>query len=104
MGGAFYDLTVAFSIVTGTAAALLALLTWETLRRSPFGRAVFVLSLVMVLFIVYHVVLAVAPSEPDYAGIVKSALFTGVTLSIWTFVWSHHRLRRRPEPRRTGEP
>lgn len=101
-GGAFYDLTVVFSIVTGTAAALLALLTWETLRRSPFGRTVFVLTLVMVLFIVYHVVLAVTPAEPDYAGVVKSAIFTGVTLSIWMLVWSHLRMQRRPGPRRGG--
>ena len=91
-----YNLTVAFSLVTGSAAGLLSLLTWETLRRSPFGRAVFVLSVVMVLFIVYHVVLLVSPAAPAYAGVFKSALFTGVALFVWMLVWSQHRLRSRP--------
>ena len=91
-----YNLTVAFSLVTGSAAGLLSLLTWETLRRSPFGRAVFVLSGVMVLFILYHVVLLATPSTPDYAVVVKSVLFTGIAVFIWMLVWSQHRLRARP--------
>lgn len=92
-----YNLTVAFSLATGSAAGLLSLLTWETLRRSPFGRAVFVLSLVMVLFIVYHVVLLVSPTMAVFAMLFKSALFTGTALFVWMLVWSQHRLRARPE-------
>lgn len=96
-GETVYNLTVAFSLVTGSAAGLLSLLTWETLRRSPFGRAVFVLSVVMVIFIVYHVLLLVSPSPPAYAGLFKSALFTGVALFVWMLVWSQHRLQREPD-------
>lgn len=91
-----YNLTVAFSLVAGSAAGLLALLTWETLRRSPFGRAVFVLSLVMVLFIAYHVVLLVAPGTPVFTELFKSALFTSMAVFVWMLVWSQHRLRARP--------
>lgn len=92
-----YNLTVAFSLAAGSAAGLLSLLTWETLRRSPFGRAVFFLSLVMVLFIVYHVVLLVSPTTPAYVVLFKSALFTGTAGFVWMLVWSQHRLRTRPE-------
>ena len=96
VGDALYNLTVAFSLATGSAAGLLSLLTWEALRRSPFGRAVFVLSVVMVLFIVYHVLLLVSPAPPAYAVVFKSALFTGVAVFIWMLVWSHRRMRSRP--------
>lgn len=92
-----YNLTVAFSLATGSAAGLLSLLTWETLRRSPFGRAVFVLSVVMVLFIAYHVVLIVAPTRSTFAVLFKSALFTTTAVFVWMFVWSQHRLRAPPE-------
>lgn len=90
-----YNLTVAFSLVAGSAAGLLALLTWETLRRSPFGRAVFVLSLVMVLFTTYHVALLVAPGTSVYIEVFKSALFTGMAVFVWMLVWSQYRLRAR---------
>jgi uncharacterized membrane protein len=91
-----YNLSVAFSLAAGSAAGLLSLLTWETLRQSPFGRAVFVLSIVLVLFIAYHVVLLVSPTTTVYATLVKSALFTGTAVFVWMLVWSQHRLRSRP--------
>lgn len=94
---AVYNLTVAFSLAAGSAAGLLSLLTWETLRRSPFGRAVFVLSLVLVVFIAYHVVLLVAPPAAGVLAVFKSAMFTGVAVFIGLLVWSQHRLRARPE-------
>ena len=100
-GDVVYNLTVAFSLATGSAAGLLSLLTWETLRRSPVGRAGFVLSVVMVLFIVYHVLLLVSPAPPAFAVVFKSALFTGVALFIWMLVWSQRRLQALPEG---GEP
>lgn len=96
VGEPWYNFTVAFSLATGSAAGLLSLLTWETLRRSPFGRAVFVLSLVMVLFIVYHVLLLVSPTTSVFAVAFKSAMFTGVTVFIWMLVWSQRRLQARP--------
>lgn len=98
---AFYTLTVAFSLAAGSAAGLLSLLTWETLRQSPFGRAVFVLSLLMVLFIAYHTVLIVSPTTTVYATFFKGALFTGTAVFVWMLVWSQRRLRARPE---TGPP
>lgn len=96
VGETLYDITVAFSLIAGSAAGLLSLLTWEVLRRSPFGRAIFMLSFVMVLFILYHVLLLISPTPPAYIGVFKSVLFTGVTLFIWMLVWSQYRLRTQP--------
>ena len=91
-----YNLTVVVSLAAGSAAGLLSLLTWESLRRSPFGRAVSVLSLVLVVFIAYHVVLLVWPSAPGIVAAFKAAMFTGLAVFIWLLVWSQHRLRSRP--------
>lgn len=90
-----FTLTVLYSIITGTAAGLLSLQTWEILRRSPFGRAVFFLSLVMLVFIVYHVFLLLVPSTPLAAKLMKSAMLTGVALFIGLMIWSQHKLRAR---------
>lgn len=97
--GSVFTLTVAFSLVTGTAAGLLSLLTWEILRRSPLGRAVFVLSIVLVVFIGYHVVVLLSPNPPALANLFKSAMFTGATAFIWVMVWVQRRMRQRA----TGE-
>lgn len=95
----FYNFTVAFSLAAGSAAGLLSLLTWETMRQSPFGRAVFLLSLVLVVFIAYHVVLLASPPTGPVLAVFKSAMFSGVTVFIWMLVWSQHRLRSRPRTR-----
>lgn len=101
-GGFAYNIALAFALVSGTAAGVLALLTWEALRRSPFGRAVFLLSAVMVVFILYHGFLVVADTPPVWAKLFKSLMFTGVAAFIWMLIWSQHRLRSHPavEPER----
>lgn len=96
MGGTLYTLTVVFSLVSGTAAGLLSLLAWETLRQSPFGRAVFVLSLIMGCFILYHVFALLYEGQVVVLQSFKSVLFTGTAAFIWTMVWSQHRVRTNP--------
>lgn len=86
--------SVIFALVTGTAAGLLSLLTWEILRRSPFGRAVFVLSLAMVGFTLYHVVVIIFPNTPEIAHLFKSVTITGVTLFIGMMVLIQRRMKR----------
>lgn len=102
VGDVLYTLTIAFSLVSGTAAGLLSLLTWETLRRSPFGRAVFVLSVVMGLFTLYHVSVLVFAEPPLVVRTVKSVLFTGVAAFIWLMIWSQYRVRTSPIERGAG--
>jgi hypothetical protein len=96
VGKVVFNLTVAISLMTGSAAGLLSLLTWETLRRSPFGRAVSVLSLVMVLFIIYHVLILLTPTMQAYSVLFESALMAGVAIFIWLLIWSQHRMKSRP--------
>lgn len=91
--GIVFTLTIIFSLITGTGAGLLALLTWEILRHSPFGRAVGVLSIVMGIFVVYHVLLILLPSESLITELFKSVLFTGVAVFIGLILRSQHRLR-----------
>ena len=93
VGESLYTLTVVFSLVSGTAAGILSLLMWESLHRSPFGRAVFVLSFVMALFTFYHVFILVYPSPSVFVQVSKSLVFTGVAIFVWMMVWSQHRLR-----------
>lgn len=92
-GESLYTLTVVFSLVSGTAAAILSLLTWESLHRSPFGRAVFVLSFVMGVFTFYHVFILVYPTQSVFVQVFKSLVFTGVAVFVWMMVLSQHRLR-----------
>lgn len=94
-GGSVFTLTVALSLVAGTAAVLLSLLTWEILRQSPLGKAVVVLSLMLVVFTLYHIVVLVSPNTPTVLELFKSAMFTGATVFIWTMVWIQHRMRKR---------
>lgn len=96
VGGTLETLTVAFSLVSGTAAGLMSLLAWETLRRSPFGRAVFILSLVMVTFIGYHLVVLILDTSLPLIQTFKSTLFTGAAVFVWMMVWSQHRVRTSP--------
>lgn len=92
-GGVAQILTIAFSLVSGTAAVLLSLLVWEKFRRSPFGRAVLVLLIVMTLFTLYHVFVLVSPAHTLVLRTIKSVLFTGVTVFIWMTIVSQRRVR-----------
>lgn len=60
---ALYRLSIPFAIVTGCVAGLLAVLTWETLRDSPFGLSLKLLAVVMSIATVYHAGLLVFGSE-----------------------------------------
>lgn len=92
-GDGLFMFTVAFSLVSGTAACLLALLTWEMLRRSPMGMAVFVLTAALAIFIVYHVIVLVHQTDPTITEIIKSAVYTGATGFVWTMVLMEWRLQ-----------
>lgn len=90
-----FALTVVYAIITGTAAGVLSLQTWEILRHSPFGKAVFFLSLVMALFILYHVLLLLLPTTTVPADLLESAMLTGMALFVGLLIWSQHRMRAR---------
>lgn len=86
--------SVIFSLISGTAAGILSILAFEILRRSPFGRAVFVLSIVMTIFVIYHAVLIISPGGNVIVSGFESLLFTGVTGFVWMMVWTQWRIQQ----------
>ncbi|MFB6130542.1 MAG: hypothetical protein ABEJ28_06950 [Salinigranum sp.] len=92
-----FDLSVAFAIVTGTGAGLLSILSWELFRRSPLGRAIFVLSSTMSVFILYHVLLLGLQAQPSLLRVIESVAYTGVFVFVAAMVLSQRRLRRHAE-------
>jgi len=89
-----HHLSIVFAIVTGTAAGVLALLAWRILRRGPFGRGIFVLSLAMSLFIVYHAALIEWPSEPLETELARTATYSLMLVVIVLLIQSHRRMSR----------
>lgn len=88
-----YELSIVFALVTGTAAGVLALLTWRILRRSLFGAAVLVLTLVLVLFSIYHAIALLGVEQPLVNRIVKAIMFTGSALFIGLLVRAQLRIQ-----------
>lgn len=77
-GDAVFHVTVTFAVVTGTAAGVLSLLTWEVFRRSAFGRVIFAFSGLLSVFILYHVLLLVAGELGGLLAVLESVLYTGL--------------------------
>lgn len=92
----FATLFLVIAIIAGTAAGILSLLMLEILRRTPFGRAVLALTVVMILFVGYHVVL-ILNGPIAVTDFVKSVLYTAVAVFVWLMVWTQRRMRRRAE-------
>lgn len=94
-GHTLFNISVTVALVTGTAAGLLGLLTWEIFRTSPFGRALFTLTAVMAVFTLYHAVLLVfGTGSLLVADLIKSAIFTGMAAFIGMIILSQRRLRQ----------
>lgn len=76
-----------FALITGTAAGTLSVVSWTLLRESPFGRAALALSAALVVFIVYHAFVILTTDTPLVAKLLKSLVFTVVTVLVWILVW-----------------
>lgn len=68
---------------------LLALLTWEVFRQSTFGRAIFVLTILMSGFILYHGVLMIVAVEGVMVRAFESLVYTGFAIVVWAIAWTH---------------
>lgn len=96
MGGELvHKVSLLFSLVTGTSAAVLSILLLEILNKSRFGRIVVVLSLLMVIFVSYHAILVLWTGELVIAEGLKSAMFTVVAGFVWLVAWNQYRMQRR---------
>lgn len=76
------NLTLLSSLVAGTAAMTLSILTWQILRESAVGRTVVALTGVMLLFSLYHGIALLFPQSVLVASVLKSITFTAVALFI----------------------
>lgn len=94
MAAILAHVSVALALVTGTAAGVLSLLSWEIFRHSPFGRAVAVLSVFMSIYIIYHGVVLVLHPEPLIAKLLENAAYTGLVVFIAMMIRVQRRFRR----------
>lgn len=78
----WFDLMLLLSLVTGTVALTLSVLTWRILRESAVGRTVLVLTAVLALFSFYHGIALLFPQSELFTSVLKSITFTGVVLFI----------------------
>lgn len=88
------DLLVVLSLMTGTAALTLCLLTWNILRRSVVGKTVIVLTFVLGLFDVYHGLVLLVPESRLATSLLKSISLTGVALFIAMSIRMQSRIGR----------
>jgi hypothetical protein len=93
-GTVTFHLTVTFAIVMGTAAGVLALLSWEVFRQSAFGRVIFVLTALLSLFILYHVVLLGFGEHLPQAEVLQSLLYTAFAVFIGLMIRTERRMRK----------
>lgn len=93
-----HALSVPFATVAGTAAGILALLSWEIFRESPFGRVIALVTVVMSVITIYHVVLLALGSETFFLRVLRSVVNTVIAVFVLLAVRSHRRLQR-TEPR-----
>ncbi|MCL7417285.1 MAG: hypothetical protein M8354_05535 [Halalkalicoccus sp.] len=84
-------LGVPFTLVAGTAASVLSVLSWSQFRESPFGRVAAAVALITMLSVGYHVLLLAAENLPALEllnGVLYVVLFGG----IWSMGRTYRRL------------
>jgi len=91
-GSGLFHLSVTFAIVTGSAAGILSLLSWEVFRHSTFGRVVFAFSILMSVFILYHVLLMVVPEPRLFLSLVESLFYTALAAFVVYMVHVEYQL------------
>ena len=89
-----HALSLPFATVAGTAAGILALLSWEIFRESPFGTVIALVTAIMSVITVYHVVLLATGSETFLLRVLRSAVNTVIAVFVLLAVRSHRRLQR----------
>lgn len=88
-----HTLSALFAIVSGTGAGLLALLFWQVLRESPFGKVILLLSITMSAMIAYHVVLFIFEPDTLLLDAVRSVLYSIVAIFLWLVIITHQQIK-----------
>lgn len=87
-----YGLGVLVAIIGGTAAGILALLSWRSVQRTPFEGVAAILSLSLVGVIVYHVAVVVS-GESLALETLRSLNHTGIALFVWFVIALHWQIQ-----------
>lgn len=88
-------LGIPFALITGTAAGVFALLSWGIFRDSPFGLAIVLLSLVMVILTMYHTMLLIVGPDTLVLHVLRSAANTIIATFIGLLILRHYQIRQR---------
>lgn len=89
-----HALGVPFAIVAGTGAGVLAVLSWEIFRESPFGTVIALVTVVMSLVTVYHVVALTVGPGSLLLRVLRSVAYTAIAVFILFAIRGHRRLQR----------
>lgn len=87
-----HTLSTLFAVITATGAGVLSILYWQTLRESPFGTVIALLTLTMSAMIVYHVVVFLVEPDTVLLETLRSALYTVVAIFLWLVVVTHRQI------------
>lgn len=98
---AVHTLSVLFAIIGGTGAGLLAILSWQEFRESPFGTVIALLSVTMSGMIAYHVVLFLFNPESLFLDALRSALYTIIAVFLWLVIATHQQFKEAASGRRS---
>lgn len=90
---AVHTLSALFAVITATGAGFLSILYWHTLRESPFGMVIALLTLTMSAMIVYHIVLFLLEPDALILDTLRSGLYTVVAIFLWLVVATHRRIK-----------
>ncbi|SER87781.1 hypothetical protein [Natrinema salaciae] len=91
-------LGIPFALIAGTGAGVFALLSFGIFRDSPFGLAVALLSLVMVVLTIYHTMLLVVGPDTLILHVLRSASNTIVAIFLGLLILRHRQIQRRRSP------
>ncbi|MDL5361964.1 hypothetical protein [Halalkalicoccus sp. NIPERK01] len=84
-------LGVPFTLMVGTAASVLSVLSWAQFRESPLGRVAAAVAVVMSLSVGYHVLLLAAENLPALE-LLNGVLYVVLLGGIWSMVRTYRRL------------
>lgn len=90
---AVHTLSALFAVITATGAGFLSILYWHTLRESPFGMVIALLTLTMSAMIMYHIVLFLLEPDTLILDTLRSGLYTAIAIFLWLVVATHQRIK-----------
>lgn len=89
-----FQLSVMFASLVGAGGFVLAVQAWNRFRGTPFGNALRVLPVFMLIIAVYHPLLVVFPEHLEVALLAESAAFASLVVFAVLMLRIHWRMGR----------